>query len=249
MPNTAQIDAKFVLGLDESALVAYAPLGCRVHKDIIQPLQQLYARAREAGFDIRVASSFRCFERQLAIWNAKATGQRPVLDAEGRPLDLTTLDDWQKVQAIMRWSALPGASRHHWGTDIDVYDGAAVAGDYQLQLTPAECEAPGPFAPFHRWLDEAIANQTSAGFYRPYAHDWGGVAPEPWHLSFAPLAQLFVAAHSEAMLREQLEGSDIALKATILANLSELYERFFRVPDGPSAEGFSSDGSSPEVCA
>ncbi|MCZ8486094.1 D-alanyl-D-alanine carboxypeptidase family protein [Vibrio lentus] len=27
----------------------------------------------------------------------------------------------QKLSAILRWSALPGASRHHWGCDFDVF--------------------------------------------------------------------------------------------------------------------------------
>ncbi len=34
------------------------------------------------------------------------------------------------------------------------------------------------------------------GFYRPYAVDRGGVHPEPWHLSYAPLAQQALAAFS-----------------------------------------------------
>ena len=41
----------------------------------------------------------------------------------------------------MRWSAIPGSSRHHWGTDLDVYDAAAVTPDYQVQLTPQEWKA------------------------------------------------------------------------------------------------------------
>jgi LAS superfamily LD-carboxypeptidase LdcB len=236
MPITAQIGAQFILGLDESPLAFYASLNCQVHKAVIKPLQQLCERARDAGFELRVASSFRSFARQLTIWNAKATGQRPVLDSTGQQLDLASLDDWQKVQAIMRWSALPGASRHHWGTDMDVYDGAAVSTDYRLQLTAAECEGDGPFTRFHRWLDETIAAENSEGFYRPYGCDRGGVAPEPWHISFAPLAQLYAATQSEATLRQQLERSDIALKATVLAHLPELYQRFIVVPDEPSPE-------------
>ncbi len=32
----------------------------------------------------------------------------------------------ERVAAILVWSALPGASRHHWGTDCDVIDAAAL---------------------------------------------------------------------------------------------------------------------------
>ncbi|SPY94009.1 D-alanyl-D-alanine carboxypeptidase [Proteus mirabilis] len=65
------------------------------------------------------ASFIRSFERQLAIWNGKFEGTRPVLDAESQPIDIQTLSEGQRCEAILKWSALPGASRHHWGTEID----------------------------------------------------------------------------------------------------------------------------------
>jgi len=52
--------------------------------------------------------------RQAEIWNAKAAGLRPVLDANEQPIDTGTLSERELVFAILRWSALPGASRHHW---------------------------------------------------------------------------------------------------------------------------------------
>ena len=48
---------------------------------------------------------------------------------------------------------LPGASRHHWGHDVDIYDAAAMPEGYQIQLTPEEVEGAGIFAPMHDWLD------------------------------------------------------------------------------------------------
>src|SRR5690606_7851846 len=112
MVIAAQFNDNFLLGLDESQLVPMPQLHCQLHRDLVEPLEQLCDSARDAGFCISVASSFRSFERQLHIWNAKATGQRPVLDAEGNTLELATLEERDKVQAILRWSALPGASRH-----------------------------------------------------------------------------------------------------------------------------------------
>jgi len=47
------------------------------------------------------------------------------------------------VRAILHWSALPGASRHHWGTEIDVIDRAALADGRKAQLIPAEYGADG----------------------------------------------------------------------------------------------------------
>ena len=37
---------------------------------------------------------------------------------------------------ILEWSALPGASRHHWGSEFDVFDLAALPEGYRVQLLP-----------------------------------------------------------------------------------------------------------------
>jgi hypothetical protein len=123
----------------------------------------LRAAAAAAGFDLRIASAYRSFERQLTIWNGKLSGERPVLDEEDRPLDLATLGDVERIERVLRFSAMPGASRHHWGTDLDIYDAAAVPPGYRLCLNAAEVADEGPFGPLHRWLDERIADGTSRG--------------------------------------------------------------------------------------
>src|SRR5690606_17494527 len=169
---------RHLYGLDDSYLNSVPSLQCMVHAEVVEPLLAFVAQAQAAGFDMRVASSYRSFERQLTIWNAKASGQRLLLDSDGQPLDSKSLSERDLLFAILRWSALPGASRHHWGTDIDVYDAAAIAPDYELKLTVAETCGEGPFAPFHRWLTDKLANDGNVHFYRPYARDTGGVAPE-----------------------------------------------------------------------
>lgn len=219
---------QLLLGLDERELIELPALQCRVHRALETPLLGLQTRAAAAGFDLRIASSYRSFERQRMIWNNKALGLRPVLDTQGLPLDLTQMNEREIVLAILRWSALPGASRHHWGTDIDVYDASRIAPDYQLQLTVAETEGDGPFAKFHCWLGEELRTSTS-DFFRPYAQDCGGIAPEPWHLSYAPLANEFAREYSETLLREQLEVTELQLKNTVLENLSEIYQRFIGI--------------------
>lgn len=217
-----------LLGLDERELVESPLLVCRVHRQVSDPLLFLAERAASAGFILKVASSYRSFERQLLIWNNKARGLRPVLNDVGEAIDINALSKQDKVFAILRWSALPGASRHHWGTDVDVYGGAHIDPAYQLQLTVAETQGNGPFAEFHRWLSDELV-QGNSGFFRPYAQDRGGIAPEPWHLSYAPLATIFSRQLTQELLREQLEQTDLELKQTVLDNLDEIYQRFIYV--------------------
>ena len=195
-----------------------------LHRDVAPAFARLRATAALEGIDLAIASGFRAFERQLLIWNGKAQGQRPVLDAQSRPLDVAALTDEELVFAILRWSALPGASRHHWGTDMDVWDRAAVAPGYALQLVPEEYAAGGPFASLDRWL--ASPDVAALGFARPYGDDRGGVAPEPWHLSHLPVAQRFARCVSVDVLAQVVAASDMALKDAVLANLDLIHERF-----------------------
>jgi LAS superfamily LD-carboxypeptidase LdcB len=219
---------KMLLGLDERELVESPLLGCRVHQQMLDPLLFLAERAASAGFILKVASSYRSFERQLLIWNSKARGLRAVLSDAGEVIDINSLSARDKVFAILRWSALPGASRHHWGTDVDVYGAVHLDPEYQLQLTVAETQGNGPFAEFHRWLSDELA-QGNSDFFRPYAQDHGGIAPEPWHLSYAPLATVFSRQLTQDLLREQLEQTDVELKQAVLDNLDEIYQRFIVV--------------------
>jgi LAS superfamily LD-carboxypeptidase LdcB len=214
----------------DDAFIDHQSLERPVHRDMVAAWRELAAAARGAGFDLAVISGYRDYQRQLRIWNEKAAGTRPLLDDNGTALNLDSLDDWQKVQAILRWSALPGASRHHWGTDVDVYDRSAVADDYAVQLVPAEVAESGPFGPLHRWLDERIAAGSSFGFFRPYDVDRGGVAPERWHLSYAPLASYYQKQATPTRLLAALDVPVLALRGCVHRRWQEIYQRYFWVP-------------------
>jgi LAS superfamily LD-carboxypeptidase LdcB len=211
-------------GQSEAHLAEIFP-GYSLHEQVIAPYRALVDLATASSFDLRLASGFRSFDRQLAIWNAKASGARSVLDDNGEPVALAELSDIELVRAILRWSALPGSSRHHWGTDVDIWDATAVDTGYQPQLLSEEYTTGGVFFRLTLWLDELIASGT-CGFYRPYELDRGGVAPEPWHLSYRPLAERFEQLMDRACLRKVLEQTDILLKQAILDNFDEVYERY-----------------------
>ena len=95
---------------------------CALHAAAVTPFLNLRRAARSEGIDLVPVSSFRDFARQLAIWNAKFSGEKPLYDADGRTLEAARLAPEERIAAILRWSALPGASRHHWGTDLDLID-------------------------------------------------------------------------------------------------------------------------------
>lgn len=207
-----------------------------LHRDVVPAFIELQKGALHTGFELCIASGFRDFYRQRHIWNAKFSGNRPVLDSQSRPVELSQLSDIEIIHAIMRWSALPGASRHHWGTDCDIYAKNLLPTNTQLQLEPWEYEQGGHQYPLAQWLGEHMAD---FDFYQPYQRDLGGVAIEPWHISYRPLAKQAEQMLSLPRLDEALSNIDKLLPphsssqethihglASILHNLESLYQRY-----------------------
>jgi LAS superfamily LD-carboxypeptidase LdcB len=210
---------------------------CTLHKLVVSPFLTLRAAAAADGIDLVAISSYRDFDRQLAIWNGKFRGERPMQDRDGRPLDVLRLPPAARVEAILWWSALPGTSRHHWGTDFDVVDRAALTPGYRVQLVPAEYREGGPFHRLTTWLD---AHLHAFGFFRPYTTDRGGVLPEPWHLSYAPVAQAAAAQFSVDGLRSVLDAADIEGKPEVLAALDRNFSTYVVNVDAAPAEALFS---------
>ena len=225
------LDSEQLTGRTRGHVRELKELQCTLHPEAAQAFVALRAAAATAGLDLAAASSFRDFERQLAIWNGKYRGQRPLLDPQGTHLDARVMSPAEIVRAILHWSALPGASRHHWGTEIDVVDQAALGPGQRAELVPAEYAADGVFGALDRWLTEHAG---SFGFFRPYDRDRGGVQPEPWHLSFAPVSSAALGALTVEVLRQALAGADLAGAEAVWPQLGEIHERYVRAVAAPS---------------
>jgi LAS superfamily LD-carboxypeptidase LdcB len=203
---------------------------CALHNHVITPFLNLRRAALADGFDLIPQSSFRDFSRQLMIWNQKFSGAKPMVDAAGLPLDTSKLNAAERVEAILLWSALPGASRHHWGTDVDLIDRHAVAPGYRVQLTPQEFEPGGPFAALAEWLAD---NAARFGFFRPFRGVLSGVQPEPWHFSFAPIAESARRRLTPGVLHRAIAAAALLGKDAVLARLDELHARYVAAIDWP----------------
>lgn len=127
------------------------------------------------GIDLKIVSSYRSFSRQETIWERKYEQYTEEYGME--PLEA--------IDKIIEYSTVPGTSRHHWGTDVDIVDGyRKVEGDV---LVPTKFEAGGPYEDFKNWMDE---NANTFDFYLVYTDDpkRKGFKYEPWHYSYAPIS-------------------------------------------------------------
>ena len=136
---------------------------CALHYEVVASFLSMRDAAAGDGIDLQARSSFRDFDTQLAIWNRKWRGERPIFDRQGCELSRSEIADADCVDAILCWSAVPGGSRHHWGSDIDVIDAAAIVDRYTVQLVPSEYAPDRPFGRLAAWLEAAAKAKRAVG--------------------------------------------------------------------------------------
>ncbi|ETN95245.1 M15 family metallopeptidase [Zhouia amylolytica] len=164
--------------------------GINLRKEAYECFVQMQEAAAREGIVITIASSYRSYESQRKIWERKF-----------KRFTANGLSPSQAVSKIVEYSTIPGTSRHHWGTDIDIIDGTKkVKGDVLIQ---DNYENGGPYAKLKQWMDK---NAHKFGYYLVYTNDSQrkGFNYEPWHYSYAPLSISYLKQYRELAIKEQL---------------------------------------------
>jgi len=215
------------IGIEETHLSPLEPSSDKpllVNTEVLDDLSHLLKCAKNEGVAISIVSGFRSFERQLTIWNDKWMGYRPVYSRHGRPLNMECLSEIEKYKAIALWSALPGMSRHHWGTDFDIFATEAIDAGHQVELSPSEFSSTGVCHSLNQWLNEKLQY---FGFFRPYKTYNQGVSEEPWHISHVAVSDKIYQQYPYDYYREYLSNSEIKSKEFICGQLEHYKEQYF----------------------
>jgi len=154
--------------------------------------------ALKSDINIQVVSSYRSYSHQNRIWERKYK--------ENINKGLTPAES---IEKIIEYSTIPGTSRHHWATDLDIIDGNVAQPTSVLQ--PRHFEEDGCYRNLKLWMD---AHANSFGFYLVYTNDpkRKGFKYEPWHYSYCPLSKPYLEAYKTLDLKtiikkEQLLGN------------------------------------------
>lgn len=153
---------------------------------------RMHDAALQSGIKLIIISATRNFNSQKYIWERKWSGKTPV---DGKNLAKTVSAPVERARIILRFSSMPGTSRHHWGTDIDLN---ALDNCYF---------STGEGKKIYNWLRE---NASDYGFCQTYTpRDFTrptGYEEEKWHWSYLPLARLFLDQYNQKVDYDDLKG-------------------------------------------
>jgi len=173
------------------------PLFVKVEKEhterniyLLQPVYEAYKKMYEAALadsiQLMITSGHRLFYEQVYEWEFR-------WDNPGK--DISFSNDVEKAKYILQYRSMPGTSRHHWGTDIDL-------NGYKLAYYQSK-----EGQKLYNWLKE---NAATFGFFQTYTplgeKRPTGYQEEKWHWSYQPLSRLMLVKYLELVSIDDIFG-------------------------------------------
>ena len=185
----------------------------KMHKAAKEAFNKMKAEAAKENIKIEVVSAYRSFQRQKEIFERKY-----------RSFTSSGLSPEDSLEKIIEYSTIPGTSRHHWGTDLDIID-ASVPRPSNV-LLPENFHGNGAFCNLKMWLDE---NSEKFSFFEVYTDNGNrkGFKYEPWHFSYAPVSIPMLKSYQDKidvkkmLSDEKLLGSEHFSEAFISRYINE----------------------------
>ncbi len=210
------VDKKYLLGqFDESKDERFVKLdsvyargsatGKYLRKEAYEAFVRMRIAAKQDGVSLVIISATRNFEAQKRIWENKWEGRTVV---EGK--NLTTISNLkERARLILLYSSMPGTSRHHWGTDMDLN---ALENSYFDS---------GDGLKAYQWL---TTHAVEFGFCQPYTSKRNGrtgYEEEKWHWSYLPLSSELLKSYVNLIKYTHIngfKGSETASKLKAIQN-------------------------------
>jgi len=184
----------------------------KLEKNTFDAFNKMQIAAKEDGIDLKIVSAYRGYDRQKLIWNTKF--KKFTTEFKLKPS--------QAVYEIIRFSTIPGTSRHHWGTEIDIIDNNYP--DEEDVLIAKKFEKGGIFFKVKNWLN---LNSEKFGFYITYNNDPNrkGFEHEPWHYSYAPISKKMLLLFLKSDLKKFIKKGEIKGSEYFTDDFLEKYKK------------------------
>jgi zinc D-Ala-D-Ala carboxypeptidase len=178
-----------------------------LRKDVFKAFKVMYDSAKKNGVSLLIISATRNFNVQKSIWEGKFTGSSLYY---GQNLATAYPEEVKRSQYILKYSSMPGTSRHHWGTDMDLNS---------MQLSFFETASGKKL---YKWLAE---NAYKFGFCQPYTAKDSirktGYDEEKWHWSYYPVSSVLLQEYNKLISYDDIKGfkgSETAKEIDIIKN-------------------------------
>lgn len=153
---------------------------------------EMHKAATVDKIDFKIISATRNFNDQKNIWENKWNG---TILSNNENLFKKYPDEFERFNKILEYSAIPGTSRHHWGTDIDI--NSTDPNYFKTEKGIKE----------YAWL---VKNAPLFGFCQPYTlkgqNRPTGYYEEKWHWSYKPISQTLTEEYAQLIKNEDLNG-------------------------------------------
>jgi len=179
-----------------------------IRKDVLNAFISMFDAASKEGIILKIRSATRNFESQKRIWENKWTGKTILEDNINAAKEIH--DDLIRAKKILEYSSMPGTSRHHWGTDIDLnaFDNRWFEEGEGLKL--------------YSWL---LTHASQYGFCQPYTKIGSdrqtGYFEEKWHWTYLPVSIKLTEMAKISLKNEMILGflgSETAQKIDVVKN-------------------------------
>lgn len=154
-----------------------------LRKKTYEAFVKMHQQASLEGIHIIIVSATRNFDDQKKIWEKKWQREQ-----------YKGWKDADKAKDILKYSSMPGTSRHHWGTDIDFN---SVSPSYFKQ---------GEGKKLYEWLQKHAGEYGFVQTYTSKSAGRTGYDEEQWHWSYLPLSGPMRAAYNQKISYTDITG-------------------------------------------
>ncbi|WP_034061366.1 M15 family metallopeptidase [Lacinutrix jangbogonensis] len=165
--------------------------GYKLREAAFLSFKKMQDEALKSGIRIGAVSSYRSFAHQKRIWERKYKSNHD-----------SGLTPTENIKKIIEYSTIPGTSRHHWGTDIDIYQ--TNVKQPKSVLLENNFHNIGAYCKLKEWMD---LHAKTYGFYLVYNDlpKRKGFKYEPWHYSYKPLSSKYLKAYKKLNIAKILK--------------------------------------------
>lgn len=177
-----------------------------LRKEALEALEAMARAAAADGVELNVVSAMRTWSHQKRIWDGKWDSPR-FMGFVGA----------ERAEEILRYSSMPGSSRHHWGTDVDLN---ALENSYFET---------GTGLALYTWLVEHAAEFGFVQVYGDMSNGRTGYQEEKWHWSYWPLASGFLDCYLALRPADGFSG----FEGSHYSDSLRIIDRYVQGIDGP----------------